>query len=280
MTFITRFAPSPTGPLHLGHAYSAMIAHQMAHDNNGQFLLRIDDLDQSRARPQWEDQIYEDLTWLGLNWHGPVRKQSNHFSEYAEVLASLRQRALTFECTCSRRDIEAAANAPQEGAPIFGPDGRIYPGTCRTCNHPQSTTTCTRLNMSKACAHAGPLSFVETGPAHHGTHVLSERALTHTVGDVVLERRAMSAAYHLAVTVDDAATGITHAVRGADLFDATQIHVVLHALLGTQAPTFHHHTLVRDEAGKRLAKRDDARAIATFRSDGATPEDIRRMVGL
>lgn len=280
MTYITRFAPSPTGPLHLGHAYSAMVAHQMARENDGQFLLRIDDLDQSRARPQWEDQIYEDLTWLGLGWDGPVRKQSDHFTQYAEALASLRQRGLTFECTCSRRDIETAANAPQEGVPNFGPDGRIYPGTCRTRDHPKSEATCTRLNMSQACALEALLCFTETGPAHRGRHVISPNSLTLTVGDVVLERRAMAAAYHLAVAVDDAATGITHVVRGEDLFDATQIHVVLHVLLGGEVPTFHHHAIIRDDAGKRLAKRDDARAIATFRAEGATPADIRKMVGL
>ncbi|MGX9350266.1 tRNA glutamyl-Q(34) synthetase GluQRS [Shimia sp. W99] len=280
MTFTARFAPSPTGPLHLGHAYSALLAHDMARAADGRFLLRIDDLDQSRARPRWEDQIYEDLAWLDISWDGPVRRQSDHFNDYADALTQLRARGLTFECGCTRRDIDAAANAPQEGVPEFGPDGRIYPGTCRDLNLSPSAETCTRLNMAAACDFGLPAAFSETGPAHAGHHELDKSDLVTTIGDVVLSRRQMAASYHLSVVLDDVATGVTHVIRGADLFEATRIHVLLQHLLDLPTPMYHHHDLIRDDQGKRLAKRDDARAIAKYRADGATPDDIRAMVGL
>ncbi len=280
VTFITRFAPSPTGPLHLGHAYSALLAHDTARAKGGQFLLRIDDLDQSRARPAWEEQIYEDLHWLGITWDGLMRKQSDHFADYELALSQLRDMGLTYECTCTRRDIEAAANAPQEGVPEFGPDGRIYPGTCRHAHHTPQDATCTRLDMEKACTLALPVTFKEQGPLHKGTHQLVAQTLISHVGDVVLARRNMAASYHLSVVLDDAATDITHVIRGADLFEATAIHVLLQAILKLPTPIYHHHDLIRDAAGKRLAKRDDARAIAKFREEGASPADIRAMVGL
>jgi len=278
VTFTTRFAPSPTGPLHLGHAFSALLAHDMARDAGGTFLLRIDDLDQSRARPEWEQQIYDDLTWLGITWDAPQRRQSNHFADYAATLTQLRARGLTFECQCTRRDIEAAANAPQEGTPLFGPDGRIYPGTCRSLALSPDAATCTRLDMTKAAEVTA--SFAETGPTFAGQHRLTAEDLTSTVGDVVLSRRNMPASYHLSVVLDDVACGVTHVIRGEDLFEATRIHVLLQSLLGLPTPEYHHHTLIRDDAGKRLAKRDDARAIAKYRAEGATPADIRAMVGL
>jgi glutamyl-Q tRNA(Asp) synthetase len=277
---ITRFAPSPTGPLHLGHAYSALLAHDRARAVGGKFLLRIDDLDQSRARPHWEDQIYDDLTWLGVRWDGPVRRQSDHFQDYTVVLARLRDRGLTFECRCSRRDIEAAANAPQEGQPDFGPDGRIYPGTCRALHLGLSDATCTRLNMQQACLTGLPARFEETGPTHYGAHTLAAQDMTNTIGDVVLSRRDMAASYHLSVVVDDFDSGVTDVIRGEDLFEATRIHVLLQSLLGMPTPRYHHHGLIRDEAGKRLAKRDDARAISKFREDGLSPADIRALIGL
>ena len=277
---ITRFAPSPTGPLHLGHAYSALLAHDRARAVGGRFLLRIDDLDQSRARVAWEEQIYDDLSWLGITWDGPVRRQSEHFADYAAALDGLTARGLTFSCRCSRRDIETAASAPQEGVPAFGPDGRIYPGTCRDLALPDTEATSTRLDMARACAAGLPAQFTETGLAHAGLHNLTAEDLTTTVGDVVLSRHQMAGSYHLSVVLDDAATGVTHVVRGEDLFEATRIHVLLQSLLGLPTPEYHHHRLIRDEAGKRLAKRDDARAIATYRADGASPADIRAMVGL
>jgi glutamyl-Q tRNA(Asp) synthetase len=252
----------------------------MARAANGHFLLRIDDLDQSRARHAWEKQINDDLTWLGLTWDGPVRRQSECAQDYAAALARLQAIGLTFNCACTRRDITAAAGAPQEGSSDFGPDGRIYPGTCRDKALPPDQATCVRLNMRRAAAHASGADFTETGPAHAGLCTLNPSDLEHTVGDVVLARRDMAAAYHLAVVLDDAATDITHVIRGEDLFDATHIHVLLQNLLGLPIPIYHHHTLIRDETGKRLAKRDDARAISRYRAEGATPQDIRALVGL
>ena len=278
---ITRFAPSPTGPLHLGHAYSAMLAHDMARAAGGRFLLRIEDIDQSRARPHWEAQIYDDLHWLGLTWETPVLRQSDNLNRYREALENLWNRDLLFACSCTRRDIETASAAPQEGAPI-GPDGVIYPGTCRQigARRPgQPPPDCAlRLNMARAATR--PLRFLETGPGHRGTVEITPETLIAAVGDVVLARRDMGTSYHLSVVVDDAAQGITDVVRGEDLFDATPIHVLLQNLLQLSTPTYYHHKLIRDENGKRLAKRDDARAIATYRADGATPQDIRRLVGL
>ena len=284
--FRTRFAPSPTGPLHLGHAYSAILAHDMARANAGAFVLRIEDIDQSRARPEWEEQIYEDLTWLGLSWDEPVMRQSERITVYQTALDELWQRALLFPCTCSRRDISDALAAPQEGVLTYGPDGLIYPGTCR--NKPRDgadlpDAKAIRLSMRGALnvlKSIDRLGFDEM--LFRGSHFvrLDAEELVSGVGDVVLSRQDMNTSYHLSVVLDDAAQGITDVVRGEDLFDATQIHVVLQGLLGLPTPTYHHHRLIRDEAGKRLAKRDDARAIRTFRDDGATPDDIRRLVGL
>lgn len=281
MSFTTRFAPSPTGPLHLGHAYSAMLAHDMARAESGTFLLRIEDIDQSRARPEWEAQIFDDLHWLGLRWPEPVMRQSERAGRYAQALERLTALGLTYPCRCRRGDIEAAAGAPQEGVPQFGPDGRIYPGTCRARPMAEAgEDDVIRLNMEKATSALPALSFVETGAAQEGAHRLDRDQLIGAVGDIVLVRRQMSSSYHLSVVVDDADQGITHVVRGLDLFEATQIHVLLQHLLGLPTPAYHHHRLIRDDAGKRLAKRDDARAIAKYRAEGATPEDIRRMVGL
>jgi glutamyl-Q tRNA(Asp) synthetase len=280
MVFRTRFAPSPTGPLHLGHAYSAIQAHDIARAQGGAFLLRIDDLDQSRARPEWEDLIYKDLRWLGLTWDGPVRRQSDHFDEYRTALAALAAQGAVYPCRCSRADIEAAASAPQEGAPGFGPDGRIYPGTCRGCAYAdRRVTDAFRYDLSKA-AFDQDLSFTETGPAHTGTHTVTHHHLLTHVGDPVLARPGMSASYHFSVVLDDAACGITHVIRGEDLFEATFLQRFLQHQMGLPTLVYHHHRLIRDAAGKRLAKRDDARAIRTYREDGASPQDIRRMVGL
>ncbi|MEW2914543.1 tRNA glutamyl-Q(34) synthetase GluQRS [Leisingera sp. JC11] len=281
MTFTTRFAPSPTGPLHLGHAYSAMLAHDMAAAKGGTFLLRIEDIDQSRARPEWEAQIYEDLSWLGLSWPTPVMRQSDRLPRYRAALDRLTAMGLTYPCRCNRADIEAAAGAPQEGVPQFGPDGRIYPGTCRSRLPSEATgQDVIRLNMEKAVRAADLRSFTETGPESQGTHALDPDALISAVGDIILVRRNMGSSYHLSVVADDADQGITHAVRGADLFEATQIHVLLQSLLDLPTPIYLHHHLIRDENGKRLAKRDDARAIAKYRAEGATAQDIRKMVRL
>ncbi len=258
-----------------------MLAHDMATAAGGTFLLRIDDLDQSRSRPAWESQIYDDLHWLGLDWPTPCRRESECLSEYDAALDRLWDMGLLYPCTCSRRDIREALSAPQETL-REGPDGLVYPGTCRaTPSGPRPHHATLRLDMAKACeATAAPRQFTETGPQHAGTITLTGDAMIRDVGDVVLSRKDMGAAYHLAVVVDDAAQGITHVVRGADLFQATNIHVLLQALLGLPTPIYHHHDLIRDAHGKRLAKRDDARAIATYRDEGLTPADIRAKVGL
>jgi len=277
----TRFAPSPTGPLHLGHAFAALTAFERAGD--GKMLLRIEDIDSARSRPEWEAQIYDDLAWLGLDWPRPVLRQSDRLATYRDALDRLGAMGLTYPCRCRRADIRAALSAPQAGAPVIGPDGLVYPGTCRGRSLAEAgPEDAIRLDMARALDRLGPAlpAFTETGPAHAGRHVLEAQALIGTVGDVVLARRDLGTSYHLAVVVDDAFQQIGEVTRGEDLFEATPIHVLLQALLGLPTPAYHHHRLILDETGRRLAKRDDARAIAAYRAEGASPADIRRMVGL
>lgn len=269
--------------MHLGHAYSAILAHDMAIAKDGDFLIRIEDIDQSRARPEWEAQIYEDLTWLGLSWPTPVMRQSDRQAVYDDALDQLWQRGLLYPCHCSRADIAAAASAPQEGAPAYGPDGLIYPGTCRD-DHPRTGKRPKdfplRLDMNKAVELLDfTMLFIENEGAKRNVEIRAS-TLINDIGDIVLARRDMGTSYHLSVVLDDAAQGITHVVRGQDLFEATKIHVVLQCLLGLPTPIYHHHRLIRDDQGKRLAKRDDARAISLYRTEGKTPDDIRLMVGL
>ena len=288
MTFRTRFAPSPTGPLHLGHAYSAILAHDMARARGGQFLLRIEDIDQSRARPEWEALICEDLDWLGLAWDGPVLRQSDRMEAYGAALEDLWARGLLYPCSCSRRDIAEAMSAPQEGAaPAPGPDGPVYPGTCRPDRPPAPGTprpagTHLRLDMAAALRQLDGTApcFTETGPRHAGHVATSPQRYREEIGDIILARRDFGTSYHLSVVIDDAAQAITDVVRGEDLFDATPIHALLQRLLGLPTPRYHHHRLIRDDRGKRLAKRDDARAIRRYREDCLTPADIRRLLGL
>jgi glutamyl-Q tRNA(Asp) synthetase len=275
----TRFAPSPTGPLHLGHAYSAILAHDMARAAGGEFLLRMEDTDLERSKPAWEAGIVADLTWLGLRWDGPVHRQSEHIAAYNARLDTLIPRGLVYPCSCTRGDIRAAAAAPQEG--VAHP---VYPGICRgrpmTGRLPGDAL---RLDLGKALAtlEPGTLAFTETGPAHAGTHRIDAATAHRTIGDIVLGRRGETiVAYFLASAFDDADQGISHVIRGEDLFDFTPIQVILQHLLDLPTPVYHHHRLIRDEHGRRLAKRDDARAIARYRDEGASPEDIRRMVGL
>jgi len=277
----TRFAPSPTGPLHLGHAFSALTAFGMARRAGGVCLLRMDDIDRDRSRPQWEAQAKEDLAWLGMTWPEPVVRQSERLPAYRAAIDALARQGLVYPCRCTRGDIAAAASAPQEGVPTHGPDGPIYPGTCR--GRPMSdyrAGDALRLDMRRAVdTLMAPLSFEETGPAHAGMHRLSGDRLVSEIGDIVLSRRAGDPAYHIAVAVEDAAQGITVVIRGEDLFEATAIHVLLQSLMGFSTPVYHHHRLIRDERGKRLAKRDDARAIARYREDGLTPADVMRLIG-
>lgn len=288
MTFRTRFAPSPTGPLHLGHAYSAILAHDMARAHDGEFLLRIEDIDQSRSRPVWEQQILEDLEWLGLSWDGPITHQADQMPRYRETLKDLWSRGLLYPCTCSRRDIAEAVSAPQETASAMGPDGPIYPGTCRgrlqnSAPQPLPEGVAIRLAMERAIellANDPHISFQERLRDGGGTISVPTEELLTSIGDIVLARHVMGTSYHLSVVLDDVMAGITDVVRGEDLFQATTIHVLLQRLLGLTTPVYHHHRLIRDEAGKRLAKRDDAKAIRKYREDGLRPEDIREMVGL
>ncbi|MGL4281006.1 MAG: tRNA glutamyl-Q(34) synthetase GluQRS [Albidovulum sp.] len=279
MAFVTRFAPSPTGPLHLGHAYSAILAHDMARAVGGRFLLRMEDTDLERSKPEWEALILEDLSWLGLTWDGPIHRQSEHIEAYNARLEALAPRGLLYPCSCTRSDIRAALSAPQEGVPH-----PVYPGTCR--QRPMSDRQpgdALRLDLRRAFAalDTDALTFTETGPAHPGIHRIDRAAAEATIGDVVLGRKGENiVAYFLASAFDDADQGITHVIRGADLFDFTPVQVILQRLLCLPTPTYHHHPLIRDDQGKRLAKRDDARAIAKYRAEGASPQDIRRMVGL
>ena len=272
MARVTRFAPSPTGPLHLGHAYAALVAAERGE----RFLLRIEDIDTARCTPEYEAAIYADLAWLGLTWEQPVLRQSTRAPAYAAALARLGEMGVTYFCNCTRGDIRAALSAPQEGAPLIGPDGPIYPGTCRHAGH---ATGALRLNMARAVAMTGGIAFTDNGE-FFGDHMKSREEMIETIGDIVLARRDIGTSYHLAVTLDDAHQGVTEVTRGADLFEATAIHVLLQRLLGLPTPAYHHHRLIRDDQGKRLAKRDDARALSKYRAEGATPADIRRMISL
>lgn len=276
---VTRFAPSPTGPLHLGHAFSAMRAHDMARAADGTFLLRIEDIDQGRSRKHWEETIFDDLAWLGLDWPRPVLRQSGRLAAYHAALHRLGAMGLTYNCTCTRRDVRIAATAPQEGAPLLGPDGLVYPGTCKHAERAPDGAA-VRLHMDRALRLVDEIAFEESGDAGGGRIGISRCRMLDGIGDVVLARRDMGTSYHLSVVVDDAHQGITHVVRGQDLSEATPIHVLLQRLLDLPSPVYHHHRLIRDAAGRRLAKRDEARALRSYREAGATPDDIRRVVGL
>jgi glutamyl-Q tRNA(Asp) synthetase len=283
-----RFAPSPTGLLHLGHAYSAMMAWDVAYAKGGEFLLRIEDTDQARCKREFENEIFTDLSWLGIKWPKPVLRQTNRMPAYQTALDKLIALDLCYPCKCSRKDIEAALSAPQEDAPYtYGPDGPIYPKTC--CNRSmtmRSVDDAVRLNIAKALDYLGgnnavhALIYSELG--HGKTEIihLDAEKLINACGDIVLARKDIGTSYHLAVVVDDAYQDITHVTRGADIASATPIHRILQALLGLPTPLYRHHRLIRDENGKRLAKRDDARAIRLYRENGANPQDIRVMVGL
>ncbi len=279
MTFRTRFAPSPTGPLHLGHAYSAIIAHDMARAAGGEFLLRMEDTDLQRAKPEWDAAIVEDLTWLGLTWDGPILRQSEHLTQYDAYLDRFEAMGLLYPCSCSRADIRAAVSAPQEGV-----SHDVYPGTCKQRSMAsRKAGDALRLHMDRALAQlqGRTVAFQETGETYKGQHAIDADKALQDIGDVVLSRKGEEIiAYFLASALDDVHQGITHVVRGEDLFDFTPLQVMLLRLLEQPVPVYHHHRLIRDDAGKRLAKRDDARAISKYRSEGATPQDIRRMVGL
>jgi glutamyl-Q tRNA(Asp) synthetase len=255
---VTRFAPSPTGRLHLGHAYSALLAHDYAREREGSFLLRIEDIDPGRARTEFVDGIIEDMLWLGLEWDDEISYQSERLELYAAALEQLKVMGLLYPCFCTRADIAASLAAPH------GPEGALYPGTCRGLTDADlSRPHAWRLDMAKALALTGPLSWTD-----HGAEIL---AAPETLGDVVLARKDAPASYHLAVTVDDAAQGVTDVVRGRDLFASTHVHRLLQALLDLPVPFYHHHGLLTDAAGERLAKRHGAQTLADLRAGGMDP---------
>ncbi|MEM7240333.1 MAG: tRNA glutamyl-Q(34) synthetase GluQRS, partial [Pseudomonadota bacterium] len=279
------YAPRPTGRLHLGHAYYAILAHARARAAGGRFLVRMEDLDPSRVRDEYYRGILDDLDWLGLGWDGEVVCQSHRSALYERALARLTGLGLTYRCQCSRRDIADAASAPQENPGTFGLDGPVYPGTCRDLATPTTRPTAIRLDLRRALEHLGgpdrvaDLTVTDTGtPA--GTAGLDPERLIAGTGDIVLKRRDNAIAYHLAVVVDDAAQHVTHVTRGDDLRAAAPVQKLIQTLLGLPGVIYHHHRLIRDDDGKRLAKRHNALALETLREGGATPAEIRRLVGL
>lgn len=258
---LTRFAPSPTGMLHLGHAYSAVLAHAAARSAGGHFLIRIDDIDGSRSREEYVGASLADLEWLGIDWDGDPVRQSDRLGDYAAALDQLRARGLVYPCFCTRADIAASLSAPH------GPSGAVYPGTCRTASDAERARRmveephCWRLDMARASAEAGELAWDEAGQGPRSADPLAH-------GDIVLARKDAPASYHLASTLDDAAMGVTHIVRGADLIASTDVHRLLQALLGLPTPLYRHHALVCGPDGKRLAKRDAAASLASLRAAG------------
>jgi glutamyl-Q tRNA(Asp) synthetase len=273
MAVVTRFAPSPTGELHLGHAFSALIAWQRARAAGGAFLLRIEDIDIRRCKREYETAILEDLRWLGLDWDGEVRRQSAHFPTYGRVLDGLGARGLVYPCFCTRTDI--ASEVAASGHAPHGPDGPLYPGTCRhlTAGERQLRITggeefCLRLDATRAAVEAGPYDFSDEGRGRiEGQPLL--------FGDVVLARKDTPTSYHLAVTVDDHLQGVTLVTRGEDLFPSTHVHRLLQCLLGYDAPQYAHHPLLTDENGRRFAKRDRSLTLRALRESGRSAEEVR-----
>ncbi len=284
---ITRFAPSPTGGLHLGHAYSALLAHTAARDTGGRFLLRIEDIDAGRCRPKYTAQIIDELQWLGIDWDGPVRRQSERIDAYRCELEALTFRRLTYPCFCTRRDIADEISGMQS-APQ-GPEGPLYPGICRRLD--ESTRAmriaagephAVRLDIAACLQHlgAGPLDgFLETGrgPGGETGRIALQPGI---LGDIVLGRRDVGVSYHLAVVIDDHDQGVTLVTRGEDLFVATHVQRLLQAVLGFTAPRYRHHPLIRDASGRRLAKRDQAQTLAALRASGMSPAAVRARLRL
>ena len=266
---VTRFAPSPTGYLHLGHATSAHIAWRRAREAGGRFLLRIEDIDQERCRPEYGTAILEDLAWLGIDWDGKVVWQSSRLPAYRDCLDALRGRGLLYPCFCSRAEIRSSASAPH------GMDGGLlYPGTCRRLGNDERQARIAsgaphawRLDMARALANAPALSFFEEDEGEIPAH--PER-----FGDAVLARRDAPASYHLCVTLDDAAQGVTLVTRGEDLKQATHLHRLLQHLMGWPTPHYAHHALVTNDSGQRLSKRDGAVTLVALRQSGFTPAEI------
>jgi glutamyl-Q tRNA(Asp) synthetase len=276
---VTRFAPSPTGFLHLGHAFAALAAARAG----TRFLLRIEDIDRTRCRAEFEEAIYDDLAWLGLDWQKPVLRQSGRFDAYRAALDRLQAQNLLYPCFCTRAEIAAeiarASEAPHNMS--LGPEGPIYPGTCRHLSDAQrqermasGAPYALRLDAQKAADKVGALSFEENGAGPNGEHgAIAVDPLLF--GDIVLARKETPAAYHLAVVVDDAFQGVTLVTRGNDLFAAAHIQRVLQALLGLPAPAYAHHKLILDESGKKFSKRESAVTLRDLRAHGVTPDRIK-----
>lgn len=272
----SRFAPSPTGRLHLGHVYAALFAAEAARQG-GRFLLRIEDIDLGRCRSEFETAIYEDLAWLELEWDPLVLRQSERFAVYGAALRRLEERELVYPCFCTRREIAAeiagAAAAPQ------GPDGPLYPGTCRHRSAAERRRRLAegqphawRLDVARASAEAPSLTW-------HDRDAGRQEAQPERLGDVVLARKEVPTSYHLAVVLDDAAQGVSLVTRGTDLFQATHLHRLLQALLDLPVPEWHHHRLMTDAGGRRLAKRDAALSLAALREAGHSPAEVRALAG-
>jgi len=271
---VTRFAPSPSGHLHLGHAYSALFAWRLADRPNGRFVLRIEDIDGGRNKSEFEHAIYEDLDWLGITWRGPVMRQSERASAYKAALDRLAEMELLYPCFCTRKDILAEINS-SAGAPhnhnSYGP---VYPGICRAVAETEGaaridagTPYAMRLDMTKAMEIAGDLTW-------HDRIRGEQQVQPEQLGDVVLARKDIATSYHLAVTIDDAAQGVTLVTRGEDLFDSTHVHRLLQALLGLDTPEWHHTPMLTDPSGKRLAKRDNALTLREMRKNGVRGDAI------
>jgi len=275
---ITRFAPSPSGRLHIGHAYAALVAWDAAKFSGGTFLLRFEDIDRGRCRPEFEAGIFADLEWLGIKWSEPVMRQSERMAAYAEALMKLEKLEVLYPCFCTRADIRAEIERSQT-AP-HGPEGAIYPGTCRRLSQKERRARTAegeahalRLNVERAIELADRV--LTWNEQDEGLH----RATPLRHGDVVLARKDIPTSYHLSVVVDDAAQDISLVTRGSDLIHATDIHRLLQALLDLPTPRYYHHRLITDDRGHRLATRDDALSLETLRSRGATPDYIRYLVG-
>jgi glutamyl-Q tRNA(Asp) synthetase len=285
---VFRFAPSPNGYLHLGHALSALINFDIASATSGRLLLRIEDIDRTRCRPEYEAAIYEDLAWLGIAWEEPVRRQSEHFDHYRAALARLEALGLVYPSFESRAEVTAlVAEREAVGAWPRDPDGApLYPGTAKSLSSAErqrrietGAPYALRLDMAAALARAGALEWAETGEGPGG-QTGAVAAAPAAWGDVVLARKETPTSYHLSVVVDDALQSVTQVVRGQDLFWSTSVHRLLQALLGLPAPTYHHHRLILGLDGRKLSKSTRATALRTLRQDGVTPAAIRKMVGL
>jgi glutamyl-Q tRNA(Asp) synthetase len=278
--FVTRFAPSPTGYLHRGHAFSALTASEAARGAIGRFVLRIEDIDRTRCRPEYEAAVYEDLAWLGLEWENPVRRQSDHMDDYARTLRELAERGLLYRCFRTRREIaetiEAAPHGAMEafrGAPL-APDEEAR----RVAAGEPYAWRLSLDHASRTLSGFGGLTFVEEGQGPSGEHGVIQ-AWPELGGDVVLARKDVGVAYHLAVVLDDALQGVTHVIRGQDLFEAVHVQRLLQALLGLPTPIYRHHRLLTGRDGKRFAKRDSAETLRDLRGQGKTAAQIRTELG-